>query len=66
MEPAIGIRRVPLKPHQLVDPVTAADDLFVIAHLGVPRVDPRRWTLTIDGPGPVGSGAKAKLVAAAG
>jgi sulfane dehydrogenase subunit SoxC len=49
MEPATGIRRIKLAPHQTVERVTATDDLFVLAHLGVPRVDPAHWSLTIDG-----------------
>jgi sulfane dehydrogenase subunit SoxC len=49
MEPATGVRRIQLAPHQTVDRVTATDDLFVLAHLGVPRVNPAQWSLTIDG-----------------
>lgn len=49
MDPASGLRRVKLAPHQMTDTVTAADDLFVLAHLGVPRVDPAHWLLSIDG-----------------
>lgn len=32
-----------------MDPVTAAKDMFVLAHLSVPRVDPLSWRLKIDG-----------------
>lgn len=49
MEPASGVRRIKLAPHQTVERVTATDDLFVLAHLGVPRVDPALWSLAIDG-----------------
>ncbi|HKP22262.1 MAG TPA: molybdopterin-dependent oxidoreductase [Dongiaceae bacterium] len=49
MEPATGIRRIKLAPHQTAERVTAVDDLFVLAHLGVPRVDAARWSLAIDG-----------------
>jgi sulfane dehydrogenase subunit SoxC len=49
MEPATGGRRIKLAPHQTVGRVTATDDLFVLAHLGVPRIDPSHWSLTIDG-----------------
>jgi DMSO/TMAO reductase YedYZ molybdopterin-dependent catalytic subunit len=49
MEPATGVRRVKLRPHEMTDAVTAADDVFVLAHLGIPRVDPAHWSLTIDG-----------------
>jgi DMSO/TMAO reductase YedYZ molybdopterin-dependent catalytic subunit len=49
MEPATGVRRVKLAPEQMTDAITPAGDLFVLAHLGVPRIDPARWSLTIDG-----------------
>jgi sulfane dehydrogenase subunit SoxC len=49
MDPAGGFRRIRLRPRELTDPVTATEDLFVLAHLGVPRIDPARWSLTIDG-----------------
>jgi DMSO/TMAO reductase YedYZ molybdopterin-dependent catalytic subunit len=49
MEPAAGVRRVKLRPHEMTDAITAADDLFVLAHLGIPRVDPARWSLAVDG-----------------
>ena len=49
MDPGSGVRRMKLAPHQLTDAVTAAESLFVLAHLGIPRVDPAQWSLTIDG-----------------
>jgi sulfane dehydrogenase subunit SoxC len=49
MDPASGIRLLKLQPHQMTDAVTATHDMFVIAHLGVPRVDPAAWSLTING-----------------
>jgi sulfane dehydrogenase subunit SoxC len=49
MDPASGVRRVKLRPHETTDAVTATDNLFVLAHLGVPRIDPAQWSLTIDG-----------------
>ena len=49
MEPATGVRRIKLAPHQMIERATATDDLFVLAHLGVPRIDPTNWSLTIDG-----------------
>lgn len=36
-------------PHQLVDRVTAERDLFLIAHLGIARVDAAAWRLSIGG-----------------
>ncbi|HYG91578.1 MAG TPA: molybdopterin-dependent oxidoreductase [Azospirillum sp.] len=38
-----------LAPHEMSDVVTATDDLFVLAHLGIPQVDPAHWSLVIDG-----------------
>jgi sulfane dehydrogenase subunit SoxC len=49
MDPATGIREIRLKPHQTSDALTATEDMFVIAHLGVPRVEPSTWSLAIDG-----------------
>jgi DMSO/TMAO reductase YedYZ molybdopterin-dependent catalytic subunit len=49
LDPAAGVRRIKLSPHEMTEAVTAADDLFVLAHLGIPRVEPARWSLTIDG-----------------
>jgi len=49
MEPASGVRRIKLAPHQTTERVTPTDDLFVLAHLGIPRVDPAHWSLAIDG-----------------
>jgi DMSO/TMAO reductase YedYZ molybdopterin-dependent catalytic subunit len=49
MDPAEGVRRIKLAPHEMTDAMTATDDLFVLAHLGIPRVDPAQWSLTIDG-----------------
>ena len=49
MQPDRATRRMTLSPHQLTDRVTAADDVFLLAHLGVPRIDPAQWSLAIDG-----------------
>src|SRR5579883_2479984 len=49
MNPAGLVRRIPLAPHQLVEPVTPQRDLFVLAHLGLPTIDVAAWRLTIDG-----------------
>ena len=42
-------RRIPLLPQQMRDRVTRTDDAIVLCHLGVPRLDRDRWTLTVDG-----------------
>lgn len=49
MEPATGVRRIKLQPHEMTDAVTPAENLFVLAHLGIPRIDPAQWTFGIDG-----------------
>jgi DMSO/TMAO reductase YedYZ molybdopterin-dependent catalytic subunit len=49
MDPPRTFRRVPLLPHQLLDSITAQRDLFVLAHVGVPRLDAAAWTLVVDG-----------------
>lgn len=49
LDPASGVRLVKLAPHQLTAPITDPKDLFVLAHLGIPRVDSARWSLMIDG-----------------
>jgi sulfane dehydrogenase subunit SoxC len=43
------VRDVKLRPHELTSPLTDVADLFVLAHFGVPRVDPARWLVSIAG-----------------
>jgi DMSO/TMAO reductase YedYZ molybdopterin-dependent catalytic subunit len=49
LDPAGAFGRHPLRPHQLVDRVTRTEDTIVLCHLGVPRLDPNDWSLSIDG-----------------
>ena len=49
MDPARTFRRVPLEPHQMRDAITAQRDLFVLAHVGIPRFDIGAWTLRVTG-----------------
>jgi hypothetical protein len=49
MDPAGGYRRQPLRPHETSIPLTAVQDLLVLAHFGIPRVDPGQWSLQITG-----------------
>jgi sulfane dehydrogenase subunit SoxC len=42
-------RRLVIEPHQAIERVTAQRDLFVLAHLGIPRVDAAQWRLEIAG-----------------
>jgi DMSO/TMAO reductase YedYZ molybdopterin-dependent catalytic subunit len=49
LDPAGPYMRHPLRPHQLADRVTSLDDMIVLCHLGVPRLEAADWSLTIDG-----------------
>lgn len=49
MDPARTMRRITQAPHQMVAPITAQRDLFVLAHLGIPRIDAAEWRLDIAG-----------------
>ncbi|HJU16571.1 MAG TPA: molybdopterin-dependent oxidoreductase [Stellaceae bacterium] len=49
MDPAHYLRRIVHEPHQATAAVTAQRDLFVLAHLGIPRVDAAEWRLQIAG-----------------
>lgn len=49
MDPAGTLRRIVLEPHQMIETVTPQRDLFVLAHLGIPRVDAAKWRLDIAG-----------------
>jgi DMSO/TMAO reductase YedYZ molybdopterin-dependent catalytic subunit len=49
MDPPRLVRRVPLAPHQLLEPITPQRDIFVLAHFGLPRVDLQSWRLEIGG-----------------
>jgi sulfane dehydrogenase subunit SoxC len=48
IEPA-GFRIRFQPPHRLVDRITAEADLFLIAHLGIARVDAASWRLSVGG-----------------
>jgi len=49
LDPQGYFRRIPLTPERLTDRITATLDAIVLCHLGVPRLEPREWSLTIDG-----------------
>ena len=49
MDPDRTFRRIPLAPHQLLDRITPQRDLFVLGHVGIPRLDAQHWTLSITG-----------------
>ena len=48
-DPENGLQRLTLQPHEMRAALTSSKDVFVLAHLGVPRVDPGRWALLVDG-----------------
>lgn len=47
MDPAGYFRRLVHEPHETVAPLARQQDLFVLAHLGIPRVDLAQWRLDI-------------------
>jgi DMSO/TMAO reductase YedYZ molybdopterin-dependent catalytic subunit len=49
LSPAAPVRRFPLRPHHLVHELTPASDVFVLAPLGVPKVDVATWRLSVTG-----------------
>ena len=49
MDPAVTVRRIPLAPHDHSEEITPTDDLFVLAHLGIPQVDAADWSFGISG-----------------
>jgi sulfane dehydrogenase subunit SoxC len=49
MDPAHYTRRIVHEPHQTIASITPQRDLFVLAHLGIPRVDVAQWRLDIAG-----------------
>jgi sulfane dehydrogenase subunit SoxC len=49
MDPVGYFRRLVHEPHETVARLTRQQDLFVLAHLGIPRVDLAQWRLDIAG-----------------
>jgi DMSO/TMAO reductase YedYZ molybdopterin-dependent catalytic subunit len=49
LDPQGPFKRDPLAPHQMRDRLTRTQDVVVLCHLGVPRLERDRWSLTIDG-----------------
>jgi DMSO/TMAO reductase YedYZ molybdopterin-dependent catalytic subunit len=49
LDPPTGLRQIKRRPHELTRAITPAEDLFVIGHFGIPRVDVAQWSLAIDG-----------------
>src|ERR671937_2281991 len=48
MDPSETYRRV-APVERLASPVTPTDDVYVIAHMGIARVDVAQWRLRVDG-----------------
>jgi|SRR5215470_6153289 len=48
MDPAKTFRRL-VPVDRLASPVTPSDDVYVIAHMGIARVDAAQWRLAVDG-----------------
>jgi DMSO/TMAO reductase YedYZ molybdopterin-dependent catalytic subunit len=48
MDPNTTYRRL-VPVDRLSSPITPSDDVYVIAHMGVARVDPASWRLVVDG-----------------
>src|SRR2546430_13355534 len=57
MDPSATYRRL-VPVDRLASPVTPSDDVYVIAHMGIARVDVKQGRPGLDGPGgrPVGLG----------
>ncbi len=49
LDPAGFHAKIPLLPHQLTQDVTPREDVIVLCHLGVPRIDATSWEMSIDG-----------------
>jgi hypothetical protein len=49
LDPQGPLKRDPPSPHQMRDRQTRTQDVLVLCHLGVPRLERDRWSLTIDG-----------------
>jgi DMSO/TMAO reductase YedYZ molybdopterin-dependent catalytic subunit len=49
MDPQGPFMRDPPAPHQMRDRMTRTQDVIVLCHLGVPRLEREQWSLSIDG-----------------
>ena len=49
MEPARGVRQVKLRPHEMTEALTATENVFVLAHLGVLASIPRSGRSSLTG-----------------
>jgi DMSO/TMAO reductase YedYZ molybdopterin-dependent catalytic subunit len=49
LDPQGPFMRHPLAPHQMQDRLTRTENVMVLCHLGVPRLEADKWSLLIDG-----------------
>jgi sulfane dehydrogenase subunit SoxC len=49
LDPSGFFGRIPLLPHQMTERMTSTENVIVLCHLGVPKIDPGQWRLDIDG-----------------
>lgn len=49
LDPPQPVLRHPLQPHQLSERVSHIENTIVLAHFGIPRIDPANWMFAIDG-----------------
>jgi DMSO/TMAO reductase YedYZ molybdopterin-dependent catalytic subunit len=49
MDPHSPFMRDPLAPHEMRNRLTRTQDIMVLCHLGVPRLEREQWSLSIDG-----------------
>lgn len=49
LDPQGPFMRDPPAPHRMRDRLTRTQDVMVLCHLGVPRLEPDQWSLAIDG-----------------
>jgi DMSO/TMAO reductase YedYZ molybdopterin-dependent catalytic subunit len=49
IDPKGTIRRIPLAPHEHVKEITPNEELFMLAHLGIPQIDAADWSVEITG-----------------
>lgn len=49
MVPRKTVRHIPLAPHQYTERITPSTDVFVLAHMGIPRARAEDWWLDVAG-----------------
>lgn len=49
LDPTGFFGRIPLLPHEMTERMTRTQDVIVLCHLGVPKIDQGQWRLAIDG-----------------